>query len=214
VRVVLADDHQIVRDGLRVILEQAGMSVVGEAADGLAACSAVARLRPDVVVLDMAMPGMNGVEAAKHIVTEHPNVKIIALSMHSDERRVLAILSAGASGYVLKKGSGMELVKAIEAAIAGHTYLSPEVAGTVVGSLRDRPEGRASEAAGQLTTREREVLQLLAEGSTSKEIAAKLNIAVTTVETYRRQIMDKLEIRSIAELTKYAIREGLTSLER
>lgn len=213
-KIVLVDDHQIVRDGLRALLErEPGMIVVGEASNGRAAREVVAERRPDVVVMDVSMPELNGLEAARQISTEHPNVKIIALSMHADHRSVLAMLSAGASGYVVKMTAGAELVRAIQAVTAGHTYVSPEVATLIVGALRKHsaPPGAP---AGELSTREREVLQLLAEGRTSKEIASRLGVAVSTIDTHRRQVMDKLDLRTIAELTKYAIREGLTSVER
>jgi DNA-binding NarL/FixJ family response regulator len=214
-RFVLADDHQIVREGLRAILErEPGNQVVGEAADGWAARSAVAELRPDVLVMGTSLPGLNGQEAARCIATEHPEVKIVVLSKHSDRRHVVGMLTAGASGYVLKKYGAKELLQAIDAVTRGQTYLSAEVTASVVRSLRDPSPLPEADAEIRLSGREREVLKLLADGNTSKEIAVRLKIAVTTVDTHRRQIMDKLELRSIAALTKYAIRNGLTSVER
>jgi two-component system response regulator NreC len=208
-RIVLADDHKIVRHGLRAILEQnEGMEVVGEAENGQQAIAVTNATHPDVVLMDVTMPELNGIDAAKRIAGEHPRTKIIALSMCADRRYVLRMLAAGASGYLLKNAAAEELVRALRAAVAGRTYLSPEIAGLVVESLRERS------APDELSSREREVLQLLAEGRTSKEIAVQLHVAVTTVETHRRQIMAKVNLHSIAELTKYAIREGITSVDR
>lgn len=214
-KIVLADDHKIIRDGLRAILEkQPGMVVVGEAENGHQAIAVAHKTQPDVVVMDVSMPELNGIDAAKRITDEQPRTKIIALSMCADRRYVVAMLSAGASGYLLKNAAADELVQAIHTTVLGRTYLSPEIAGVVVDSLRERTVPEEPIHAGVLSSREREVLQLLAEGRTSKEIAAQLHVAVTTVETHRRQIMSKLGLHSIAGLTKYAIREGLTSLDR
>jgi two-component system response regulator NreC len=214
-KIVLADDHKIIRDGLRAILEKhPGMEVVGEADNGHEAISVSQRTQPDVIVMDVSMPELNGIDAAKRIANEQPRTKIIALSMCADRRYVLAMLSAGASGYMLKNAAAAELVRAIETTVVGRTYLSPEIAGLVVDTLRDRTAPDEPIHASVLSSREREVLQLLSEGRTSKEIAAQLHVAVTTIETHRRQIMAKLGLHSIAELTKYAIREGLTSLDR
>jgi two-component system, NarL family, response regulator NreC len=214
-KIVLADDHKIVRDGLRAILEKhPGMEVVGEAENGHEAIAVAQRTAPDVVVMDISMPGLNGVDSAKRIAHELPRTRVIALSMCADRRYVLAMLSAGAAGYLLKNAAAGELIRAIETTATGRTYLSPEIAGVVVETLRERSAPEEPTSAGVLSAREREVLQLLAEGRTSKEIAAQLHVAVTTVETHRRQIMAKLGLHSIAELTKYAIREGLTSLDR
>jgi DNA-binding NarL/FixJ family response regulator len=212
-RVVLADDHAMMRDGLRAVLEKAGVEVVGEASNGREAVAVATRLRPDVVVLDIAMPELNGVDATRRLTAELPGIKILALSMNSDRRYVVAMLEAGASGYLLKNAASSELLDALNAVSRGQTYLSPAIAGSVVDLAIHK--GPARTAAGRpLSTREREVLQLLAEGNSSKEIAAALTIAVPTVETHRRQIMEKLGLRTVAELTKYAIREGLTTTER
>jgi len=214
-RIVLADDHKIIRDGLRAILEKhPGMAVVGEAENGHQAIAVTQSTAPDVVVMDVSMPELNGIDASKRIANELPRTKIIALSMCADRRYVLAMLAAGAAGYLLKNAAADELIRAIETTVAGRTYLSPEIAGVVVDTLRDRTTPVEPIHASVLSSREREVLQLLAEGRTSKEIAKQLHVAVTTIETHRRQIMAKLGLHSIAELTKYAIREGLTSVDR
>jgi DNA-binding NarL/FixJ family response regulator len=213
-RVVLADDHKMLRDGLRAVLEKAGIDVVGEAANGREAIAATTDAHPDVVVIDIAMPEMNGMDATRRIVKELPDVKVIALSMNADRRYVLAMLEAGAVGYLLKSGASEELLAALAAVQRGDTYLSPAIAGTVVQQAIAETPGARARPEKPLTAREREVLQLVAEGKSSKETAAILRIAVPTVETHRRQIMAKLNLRSVAELTKYAIREGLTSAER
>lgn len=214
-RILLVDDHKIMRDGLRAILEKhKGMQVVGDAANGREAITLAAELHPHVVVMDVTMPGLNGIDATQRITAAHPGIKVLGLSMSADRRYVLAMLTAGAAGYLLKDAAAGELVLAIETVAAGRKYLSSEIAGGVVDSLLHPPPVPEPPRAGLLSIREREVLQLLAEGKTSKEIGAQLQIAVPTVETHRRQIMDKLSIRSIAELTKYAVREGLTSLDR
>ncbi len=211
-RILIVDDHKIVRDGLRAILERhEGFVVVGEAANGHEALALLPEVRPDLAIMDVTMPGLNGMEATRCIRREAPAAKVLALSMNADRRYVEAMLSAGAAGYVLKNAAADELIHAIHAVTAGQTYLSPEIA-EVVGNTTLRQKA-AIEPARALSSRERQVLQLLAEGRTSKEMALQLDIAVATIETHRRQIMDKLNIRSIAELTKYAVREGLTSLE-
>ncbi len=213
-RVLIADDHKIMRDGLRAILEkQPSTQVVGEASDGHEAIALTRKLKPDVVVMDITMPGLNGIDATRHILAEVPHVRVVGLSMNSDRRYVLATLAAGASAYLLKNAASEELTRALAAVVAGQKYVSPLVADAVIDSAIREAAPAASPDAKALSMREREVLQLLAEGMTSKEIAAKLGIAVSTIETHRRQIMDKLSLRSIAELTKYAIREGLTSLD-
>jgi DNA-binding NarL/FixJ family response regulator len=211
IRILLADDHQIVRDGLKTLLEkQADMQVVGEAQDGRAAVDQARALSPQVVIMDIAMPDLNGVDATRQIKGESPEVKVIALSMQSDGPIVRRMLQAGASAYMLKDCASEELVKAVRTVMRGGTYLSDGVQNVVVKQLTS-PEPTTT---SPLTPKEREVLQLLAEGKTTKEIAASLFLSPKTVDTHRQHIMDKLEIRSIAELTKYAIREGLTSLNQ
>ncbi len=214
IRVFLADDHQIVREGLRTLLEkQPDMEVVGEAKTGREAVQLVQELLPHVVIMDIGMPDLNGIEATRQIVAKTQRVKVIALSMHSDKQFVVGMLKAGASGYLLKDSAFVELVQSIRAVVADRIFLSPKIVDTVIKDYtRLFPKIEIS-VFSILTPREREVLQLLSEGKTTKEIAFHLDVSIKTIETYRQQIMDKLDIHSIAELTKYAIREGLTSLE-
>jgi two-component system response regulator NreC len=212
-RILLVDDHQIVRQGLRTLLEkELDMEVVAEAGDGRAAVRLTREVSPQVVIMDVAMPDLNGIEATRQIVTEFPHVKVIALSMHADRRFVANMLKAGASGYLLKDAAFEELAQAIRTVAANRTYLSPAVSDIVVKDYLKGPKEEAT-AFSLLTAREREVLQLLAEGKSTREIADCLYVSVKTVETHRQQIMSKLDIRSVAELTKYAIREGLSSLD-
>jgi DNA-binding NarL/FixJ family response regulator len=214
IRILLADDHKIVRDGLRTLIgKEAGMEVIGEAENGRKALKMAEKIRPNVVIMDVTMPDMNGIEAARKIVTEVPGVKVIALSMHSDRRFVLGMLEAGASGYLMKDCAFDELAKAVRSVATGQTYLSPSIADVLVKGYLDKVNEKISAARSPLTEREREILQLLAEGRSSKEIAAHLGVSVKTVETHRRNMMQKLNMRSVAELTKYAIREGLISVE-
>ena len=223
-RILLADDHQIVREGLKSLLEQhADMEVVGEARDGRAAVQMAHDLAPDVVVMDVAMPLLNGIEATRQITAREPHAKVVALSMHSDRRFMTEMLKAGAKGYLLKDGAFEELATAIRSVVSDRVYLSPRIAEVVVDDYVRRADARADDeqalarppagAFSRLTPREREVLQLMAEGRATKEIALDLKVSIKTVETHRRQMMDKLDIHSVAELTKYAIREGLTSLD-
>jgi DNA-binding NarL/FixJ family response regulator len=211
VKILVVDDHKMMRDGLTSLLEHEGLTVVGECGDGHEAVDLARRLRPDVVVMDLAMPGLNGVDATRQLVADLPGVKVLALSAHSDRRDVVAMFQAGAVGYVLKSSAAKELLEAVRAIGTGLTYVSPAVAAIVVSNCVT--PGSPTQPGKRLSPRERQVLQLLAEGNSSKDIARTLNLAVTTVETHRRQIMDKLNVRTVAELTKYAIREGLTSLE-
>jgi len=214
IRILLADDHKITRQGLRSLLDkQQDMEVVAEAEDGRTAVRLVGELSPNVVIMDVTMPDLNGIEATRQIVGQSPDVKIIALSMHSDTLFVTEMLRSGASGYLLKDCAFEELSRAIHAVVAGKTYLSPSVSGVVVDDYLHRLSKADFSGSHVLTDREREVLQLLAEGKSTKRIALKLHISVKTVETHRRQMMNKLDIHTVAELTKYAIRKGLTSLE-
>ena len=214
IRILLADDHKITRQGLRSLLDkQQDMEVVAEAEDGRTAVRLAGELSPNVVIMDVTMPDLNGVEATRQIVGQSPDVKIIALSMHSDTLFVTEMLRSGASGYLLKDCAFEELSRAIHAVVAGKTYLSPSVSGVVVDDYLYRLSKADFSDSHVLTDREREVLQLLAEGKSTKRIALKLHISVKTVETHRRQMMNKLDIHTVAELTKYAIRKGLTSLE-
>lgn len=221
-KVLLCDDHRMMRDGLRVILEREGLDVVGEAANGREVIELVERLLPDIVVMDITMPELNGIDATRRLMDRWPGIKVLGLSMNSDRRYVIRMFAAGAVGYLLKNSAADELISAIRAVASGHKYVSPAVAGSVIdGCLAQAPPSERQSthpppdgtAPKPLSAREREVLQLLAEGKSSKDIAIRLDIAATTVETHRRQIMHKLNLRSIAELTKYAVREGLTSLD-
>jgi two-component system response regulator NreC len=214
IRILLADDHKITREGLRSLLDnQQDMEVVAEAEDGRTAVSLVREVVPSVVIMDVSMPDLNGVEATRQIIAQFPDVKIIGLSMHSDTLFVTEMLKSGASGYLLKDCAFDELALAIRTVVAGKTYLSPSISGVVVDDYLHRLSKADFSDSEVLTDREREVLQLLAEGKSTKQIALKLHISVKTVETHRRQIMNKLDIHTVAELTKYAIRKGLTSLE-
>lgn len=214
IRIILADDHKMLRDGLRQLIErQTGMTVVGEAADGCALLELVRADPPDVVVIDVTMPGMNGIEATRHIRGVSDAVRVIVLSMHADRRFVIESLKAGASGYLLKDDGFDELVRAIELVMAGQIVLAPSLAQTAFRDYIARSEQAAASCYVRLSPREREVLQLIAEGHATKQIAAQLGVSVKTVETTRQHIMDKLDLRSVAELTKYAVREGLTELD-
>lgn len=213
-RILLVDDHKVMRDGLRAIIEREKVvDVVGEADNGLSAVHLARKLTPDVVVMDIGMQDMNGIEATREIRSSCPQVKVVALSTYSDKRYVLNMLEAGAQGYVLKDSASSELLTAIQVVAGGQSYLSPPITSTVVQSYTTKQDQKECSAYSELGCREREVLQLLAEGRTSREIATLLHISPRTVETHRRNIMRKLSIHSIAELTKYAIREGLTSLD-
>ncbi|OHE20606.1 MAG: DNA-binding response regulator [Sulfurimonas sp. RIFOXYD12_FULL_36_11] len=213
IKVLLVDDHKIVRDGLRSLLEKhTGIDVTGEAENGRKAVQLCQELLPNVVVMDIGMSDLNGIEATRQILDNNPFIKVIALSMHSDKRFVSKMLSAGASGYLLKDCAFDELAVAIQTVISNKIYISPSIAGIVIEDyIRYLPAGK-SITDSVLTNREKEVLQLLAEGISTKKIAGQLNVSVKTVETYRQQIMRKLDIYNIAELTKYAIREGMTGI--
>jgi DNA-binding NarL/FixJ family response regulator len=214
IRILLADDHKIVRDGLRALIEkQPEMSVVAEASDGRAAVRLAHDVAPDIVIMDISMPDLNGIDAARQITGNNGTAKIIALSMHSDHRFVREVFKAGASGYLLKECAFEELATAIQTVAADQIYLSPRITHSVLSNYLNRLPGSDTSVFSILTPREREVLQLMAEGKTTKEIAFFLNLGVKTVEAHRQKIMEKSNNRSIAELTKYAIREGLTSLD-
>ncbi len=214
IRILLADDHKITREGLRsLITKQSDMEVVAEAENGRDAVGLSKDLRPDVIIMDVSMPGLNGIEATKQILSEDENVKVIALSMHSDNLFVSEMLKSGASGYMLKDCAFEELDRAIREVVGGNTYLSPMISGTVVEDYLRKLNKSDTGESGILSDREKEVLQLLAEGQSMKQIGLKLFISAKTVETHRRQIMNKLDMYTVAELTKYAIRKGLTSLD-
>lgn len=213
-RVLLADDHKIMREGLRSLLAVSpGVEVVGEAGDGRSAVQLALKLSPDVVVMDIGMPDLNGVDATRQIKARSPKIKVIALSLHSDERFISGMFKAGASGYLLKDGAFEELARAIRTVADGHTYLCSRITKTVVRDYLRAVPAVAVTGGPSLSEREREVLQLIAEGKSTKEIAGQLDVSVKTVETHRARIMERLGVHSVAELTKYAVREGLTSLE-
>ncbi|MFC2008186.1 response regulator [Chloroflexota bacterium] len=213
-RILLADDHKIVRQGLRSLLEkQPDMEVIAEAEDGRTTVSLVQELSPNVVVMDVAMPGLNGIEATRQIVNKNPNIKVLALSMYADRRFVVGMLGAGASGYLLKDCAFEELAQAIRTITANQIYLSSTISDMVVRNYVHLAAKSDSSAFSALTTREREVLQLLVEGRSTKEIAHQLGLSPKTIETHRQQIMNKLNIHSVAQLTKYAIREGIIAVE-
>lgn len=213
IRIILAEDHRITREGLVSMLnDQPDMEVIGEAENGREAVRLAQDLSPNLVIMDVTMPDLNGIDATRIITSGADKIKVIALSMYSDKQFVQGMIQAGASGYLLKDCAFEELVSAIRAIMQGNTYLSPGVAGIVVQDYLTKLSSDKSSATSVLTAREREVLQLIAEGNSTKAIASRLNVSVKTVETHRRQMMEKLGIFSIAELTKYAIREGLTSL--
>jgi DNA-binding NarL/FixJ family response regulator len=214
IKVLLVDDHAIIREGLRSLLEkQPEMEVIADTDDGRKARELVRKLSPNIVIMDITMPGLNGIEATRQITTEFPDVKVIALSIHSKRRYVADMLSAGATGYILKECLFDELVQAIKAVANGGRYLSPRITDVVVSDYVKRLSASADSPFEALKAREREVLQLVAEGKSTKQIALELHVSTKTIEANRRQIMDKLNIHSIAELTKYAIREGLTTIE-
>lgn len=214
IRVIVADDHKIVRDGLCALLaQQPDMEVVAEAADGHTAVQLARNLSPDVVIMDITMPDLNGIEATQQIVAQAPGVKVIALSIHADRQFVAGMLTAGASGYLLKNCAFEELRQAIRTVVAGQLYLSPGIAGIVVKDYTQYMVASGVREVAVLTVREREVLQLMAEGKTTNQIASRLNVSVKTVEAHRHNIMEKLNLYNVAALTKYAIRAGLTSLE-
>ncbi len=213
VHVLLADDHKIVRDGLRTLLEtQGSMSVVAEAENGLKTIQLAGELQPHVIIMDISMPGVNGIDATRKITSDLPGTKVIALSMHADRHIIIGMLEAGASGYLLKDCAFEELVTAIQTVLSDHTYLSPTIADILVRNYVRKPPGISEAAPSALTPREKELLQLLAEGKTAKQIATALGISIKTVETHRRNITQKLGTGSVADLIKYAIREGLTSI--
>ncbi len=215
IKVIIVDDHKIMREGLRFLLkDKPNIKVIGEAENGRQALSLVDKLKPDIVIMDVAMPDLNGIEATRMIVKDHPNTRVIALSSHSGKEFVTGMFQAGTSGYLLKDCAFDELYDAIQSVYAKHTYLSREITDLLVRDyvsnvnavLKEEPDE-------QLSTREKEVLQLIAEGHSTKEIAGQLFVSVKTIESHRSNIMRKLNMFTIPELTKYAIRSGLTTLE-
>lgn len=213
-KILLADNHKLFCDGLRTLLEKdQRIKVVGEANNGRMAVSLARELTPDLVIMDVGMPELNGMEATRQIKMEMPKIKILAVSMHSDRQYVAGMLSAGASGYVLKDSAFEELIQAIQTVRQGGRYLSPDIIGIVVDDYVQRLTPTAESELEKLSSREREVLQLIAEGHSTIDIAKKLHISRKTVETHRKNLMIKLKLHNIAELTKFAVREGLTALD-
>lgn len=213
-RLILADDHLIVREGLKCLVSSLpNLEVVGEAGDGRKTLELVRRLRPQLVIMDVGMPELNGIEATRLICAMDPSVKVIGLSMHADARYVTNMLQAGAQGYLLKQSAFEELAQAITVVLSGRIYLSPAVQGEMEEPRIGQLSTQALTMMGTLTGREREILQLVAEGASGKEISTRLGISLKTVDTHRQHLMEKLGIHSVALLTKYAIREGLTQLD-
>jgi len=211
-RVVLADDHALVRAGFRSLLEAlAGVQVVGEAADGREALRLIGELRPDLALIDIAMPGLNGLEVVGRVAKEHPRTRVIVVSMHAQDEYVRRALVAGAAGYMLKHADGKELEMAIRAVAAGETWLSPSVSKKVVAAYSESARGGAKDPLELLTGRQREILQLIAEGHSRKEIAQRLQLSVKTVESHRAQLAERLGTRSTAELVRWAVRHGIVA---
>lgn len=228
IRVLLVDDHAILREGIRYLLSASGeVDVVGEGEDGVEALELVEKLKPDAVLMDIAMPRMNGIEATAELKKRHPHLPVLILSMYDSEEYVLPILKAGASGYVLKRAAAQELVSALKAVVAGQVILHPDVARTVMENLgqampvasptaastSERTESGMHPMLEQLTDREREVLTLIAQGLTNQQIGEKLFISIKTVQAHRANLMEKLDLHDAVELTKFAIKTGLVSLE-
>ncbi len=211
VRIIIADDHKIMRDGLRNMLDkETGMEVVAEAKNGREALRLAEQLRPDILIMDISMDDLNGIDATRALVAKGLGTKVIGLSMHADKRFVAGMFEAGAMAYLLKDCSYDELLQAMRQVLAGRTYLCSMISGVVI---RDYIQRMRRNETSVLSPREKEILQLMAEGGTTKRIADQLKVSVKTVETHRQHIMEKLNIFSIAELTKYAIKEGITSLD-
>jgi DNA-binding NarL/FixJ family response regulator len=215
VRVLIADDHGIIRDGVRsLLIHDLGMEVVGEAADGKEAVTLARELKPDLIIMDINMPGVNGIEAARTICHEMTDVKIVVLSMYSDKRYVKEMLSIGASAYLLKDCAFRELSTAIEKVLHNHMYISPDIGCEVIKDCLEHLGMDSSNSFSPLSPRERQVLKLIADGRQSKDIAEILNMSIKTVDGHRQNIIQKLNLHTVAELTKYAIREGIASAEK
>jgi len=215
IRVLLADDHKILREGLRSLLSRKrGIEVVAEAGSGKSAIELARQYRPDIVIMDVTMPDLNGFEATRRILAEFPDIKVIALSMHADKQYLAKMFNAGAVGYLRKECASKELAQAIEIVLNGEIYLSPGIAGSSARLALERGALGKYLVGVLLSPKEREVLQMIAEGKPTKYIADQLKIGEKTVEKHRQHITEKLDLHSIAELTKYAIREGLTSIEK
>lgn len=215
ISVIIADDHKIIRDGLKILLnKEIDIEVVGEAENGREAVRITSEKRPDIVIMDIGMPIMNGIEATRQIVKEIPDTKIITLSMHYDKQYVKGMFASGAKSYLLKDCAGEELAIAIRTVYEGNTYISQDITNTVIEGYADIQDVSNSRIKTELTNREKEILQLLTEGLSTKQIAGELYISVKTVEAHRANIMGKLNIHNLPELTKYAIRNGFTFVDR
>jgi DNA-binding NarL/FixJ family response regulator len=214
IRVLLAEDHTIVRKGLRALLEgQAGIEVIAEAEEGRQAVHLAEQFRPDVVLMDFSMPGLNGLEATRQIIARVPGTRVLVLTRHTNQEYADRILEAGASGYLVKKSAPEELIIAIQAVYRGDSYLDPAITTNILHAYLKKSSPVGQDRFDKLTPRQREVLQLIAEGHANREIAALLNVSIKTVESHRAAIMDALDLHSTAELTQYAIRKGMISLD-
>jgi len=214
IKVVIADDHTILRQGIKALLDnQAGIEVIGEAKDGREALTLIERLLPDVILMDIAMPGLNGLEATRRIKKKFPGIKVLVLTMYTNEEYVFQILQAGANGYLVKETAFQDLISAIKAVHRDEAFMSPSISKKVINRYTQRVREANATTGDMLTTREREILQLIAEGSSSKKIAEALFISPKTVETHRTHIMDKLNIHNRTDLIKYAIRTGIVDID-
>lgn len=214
-RIIIADDHRILRDGIAAQLGVEGRyEVVAQAADGLEAVALCKQYHPDVIIMDLGMPQLNGIEATRQVIEVCGGTKVLALSMHSEQRYVADALQAGVAGYVLKDAAFEELERALETVLSGGVYLSPGIQAAVIDHALGRGPGLRGATSKELTAREREILQMVAEGLTAKQIASTLHLSVKTVETHRRQVMDKTGANSVADLVRYAIREGIATLDQ
>lgn len=213
--ILLADDHALVRAGIRTLLEKLpGISILAESGDGRQTIALTAAHRPDVVIMDISMPNLNGLDATARIVREHPHTKVLILSMHTGEDYVFQALRAGATGYLLKDAASDELALAITAVRRGETYLSPTISKNVLARYRQEPDAPRAETTKSLTPRMREIVQLIAEGRSTKEIAFLLNLSVKTIETHRMHLMARLGVHDVAGVVRYAMRSGLISVDR
>jgi len=214
VRILVVDDHELIRRGIRALIEtHEGWQVVAEADNGRDAVQLAERIRPEVVVMDISMPGLNGLDATRQIVRSHPETQVLVLSMHDSERLIRDVLSSGARGYILKSDAGRDLLVATESLLAGKPFFTPKVSEVVLSAYLRRAEAQRDPVSAEaaLTTREREILQLLAEGKSNKEIGAALDISTRTVETHRRNLMSKLNLHSIADVVRYALQRQLAT---
>lgn len=212
-KILVVDDHQLFRACLKLALEKEGFDVVGEAGDARSAMKSIIKLRPQAVITDLSMPGWNGLEFIKQAHHDFPRTKVLVVSMHSETRFIMESLASGAAGYLLKDAGARELADALRNILRGRKYIGPEIAELVIGRAVAQWLSENDSAAARISSREREVLQLVAEGKSTREIAASLYVSVKTVETHRRQIMGRLHLVNIAQLTKFAVREGITSLQ-